>query len=65
MEQRDAILNLDDNVVSTLGLRTDEGANTVEIVVFDGMEVHNEIGAIVYLNSCACHFFNLIKIICK
>ena len=65
MEQRNAILNLNDNLVSVFGRCTDEGANAVEIVVFYGMELHDEVGAIVYLNSCACHFFRFIKKLIK
>ena len=59
MEERDAILNFHDTLVSIFGVRPDEGANAVEIVVFYGMEVHNEMGAIVNLNSCALHFFSI------
>ena len=57
--REDAILNFHETLVFAFGVRSDEGTNTVEIMVFYGMEVHNEMSAIVHLNSCALHFFSI------
>ena len=56
MEQRDTVLNFDNSFAAIFGAGSDQGTNTVEIVVFYGVEMHDEIGAIVYLDCCACHF---------